>query len=120
MKLVFTKTLANNVYTVEVAVTEVAAEDLELFADFGEPSIDIGGTIMDTDDTTILATLPSNFRKVHSQMPIVSRFGDAQFSSKGKVIAEAWIRMIEKRINQAMTDIRLKLDDFSGTQESII
>lgn len=120
MKLVFTKTLVNNVYTVELAVTEVEATDTDLFADFGEPTIDTGGEIKTTDEGPVLATLPSTYRKVVTQMPVVVRFADAQYNNNAKAIAEAWVLTVEKRINAKMVELRMKNDDFTGTQESII
>jgi hypothetical protein len=120
MKLVFTKTLTNNNYGIELSVTEVAEEDTALFNDFGEPSIDIGGEIKDAAGTNVLATLPSNYRKVLSQMPVTIRFADAQYNGNAKTVAEAWIRAIEARTNTVMTAIRMKSDDFSGPEEFII
>jgi hypothetical protein len=118
MKAVFTKTLTNNVYAVELSITEIETTDTDLFADFGEPSIDIGGEIRSGSD--IVATLPSQFRKVQSQMPVTMRFADSQYSNNAKAVAEAWLITVEGRINTAMTALRGKMDDFSGTQESVI
>lgn len=120
MKLVFTKTLAANVYTVNLAVEDVAQSDTDLFADFGEPLINIGGEIKDITGTDTLATLPANYRKVVSQTPVIIRFADKDYSDNAKAIAEAWIATIEDRINTVMTDLRAKTDDFSGSQESIV
>jgi DMSO/TMAO reductase YedYZ molybdopterin-dependent catalytic subunit len=118
VKLVFTKTLLNNIYTVNLAVEEVEDTDTALFADFGEPSINIGGEIK--SGATTLATLPANFRKVVSQMPVVMRFADKDYSNNAKAVAEAWVLTVEGRINTEMTTIRAKTDDFSGPEEFII
>lgn len=118
MKLVFTKTLLNNVYTVNMSITEVDEVDTSLFEDFGEPTINIGGEIKALE--VVLATLPANFRKIVSQTPVVQRFADKDYEGKAKVVAEAWITAIDKRVNTVMTELRLKNDDFTGTQESII
>lgn len=120
MKLTFNKTLANNIYTVELTVTEIETTDTDLFGDFGEPTIDIGGEIKGSDGTTVLAILPSQFRKIQSQMPVTMRFADSAYAGGAKPIAEAWIRTIETRINTVLTALRGKTDDFSGSQESII
>lgn len=118
MKAVFNKTLANNVYTVELSITEVETTDTDLFADFGEPMIDIGGEVK--SGATILATLPSQFRKVTTQMPVIMRFADSAYANNAKAVAEAWITTIEARINTVITALRTKNDDFTGTQETVI
>lgn len=118
MKLVFTKTLTNNVYNVVLTIEEVEATDTDLFADFGEPTINIGGEIK--SGVTTLATLPANFRKVVSQMPVTVRFADKDYANNAKAIAEAWVLTIEGQINTAMTTLRGKNDDFTNVQESII
>ena len=119
MKLVFVKTLVNNVYTVEVQTTEFEQADLDLFEDFGEPSINIGGTLKNSDDTD-LVTLQNAYRKLKTQFPVVQRFADTQYEGKAKDVANAWIRHIEKQANAEMTALRAKLDDFSGQEEFIV
>lgn len=118
MKLVFTKTLAANIYTVNLAIEDVEETDTDLFADFGEPTVNIGGEIKSGANT--LATLPANFRKIVTQMPVIIRFADKDYSDGAKAVAEAWILTIESRINAEVTALRAKSDDFSGTEESII
>jgi hypothetical protein len=53
-------------------------------------------------------------------MPVVQRFADKDFEDGAKAVAEAWILTVEGRVNTVMTALRVKSDDFSGTQESII
>jgi hypothetical protein len=119
MKLIFVKTLSSNVYTVNLTVTEVDIADTDLFTDFGEPQINIGGEIK-IGTGPVLATLPATFRKVVTQMPVIIRFADKDYVNGAKAIAEAWITIIEDRINAEMIVLRAKNDDFSGTEESIV
>lgn len=118
MKLVFTKTLANNVYTINVAVEEVDQADTDLFADFGEPSINIGGEIK--SGATVLASLPANYRKIVTQMPLIQRFADKDYAGGAQAVAEAWVLAIQERVNTVVTALRAKSDDFSGTEEFVI
>ena len=121
MLLTFTKTLLNNVYTVVVTTTDFDTLDLALFTEFGEPSVNIGGDMIDvTDGTTKLATLPNNFRKVKSGLPFTMNFSDTQYLGKGMDVANAWIETMNTSITNAVVALRAKSDTFTGIQDFTI
>jgi hypothetical protein len=121
MKLVFTKTLVNNVYTVVVTTTEFAVSDTDLFAEFGEPTIAVGGPVSAVIATveTVLATLPITVRKVKSQFPYTIKFTVDDYSDP-LLLAESWMALISLNVATAMDTLRLKTDNFTGVEETVI
>lgn len=121
MKLIITKNLVKNVYTANIAIDEIADTDTELFNDYYEPTIDIGGEITQLAATpVILTTLPSSYKKIPSQFPINYRFPVAQYGDDAQQIAELWVETISTRIETAMDALRAKVDDYSEIEEIII
>ena len=116
MELIFTKTLLNNIYTVETKTTLFDANDTLLFTEFSEPLINVGGVMLDLDGTTQLVLLPDNFRKVKSGFPFTMSFSDTQFLGKGEKVANAWITALNTRITSAIVAMRAKFDNFTGEQ----
>lgn len=114
MKFTVEKELKNNTYYVVIRTENFDAVDEELFHDFNEPFIEVGGDIYSADATPLLlTTLPTAQRRIQSQFPVFMRFQDQE-------IAEAWIRTVELRMVTAMNELRMKLDDFTGTEEFVI
>ena len=105
MKLRVRKCLRRNTYVVSLRPEEWSRSDLELFHDFGEPEIDIGG----------VCGVPSSFRKVLSGFPVIMEFEDDS-NDGGEDRANAWKDEIVRRIGTAMKALRQLKDDFSGEE----
>lgn len=122
MRLLVNKNLSNNVYTVELQTTDFDTTDLELFGDFGEPTVDLGGALKEIVDgvETTVATLPQMLRKVKSGFPFKQTFTKQQYNDNAKKVAELWAQNAHDKITLAMGDLRMKIDDFSGTEDIII
>lgn len=116
MKLSIKKELENNIYMVTFSIVETTEAEKELFHDFGELVIPIGGELKGEGET-VIATLPLASRKFPSQFPISNRFADSQYENKGKEVASAWATTIQKRIEAELEKHRLKFDDFTGSEE---
>ncbi|MDK2600528.1 hypothetical protein QO179_23830 [Bacillus stercoris] len=119
MKVLFTKELENNVYSVTVEISDVAVTDTDLFHDFGQPMINLGGEIKDQMGN-ISITMPSNMKRLTDQFPVTVKFSDLQYNNNAKNVANAWIFTVEQRISEAMNELRLKTDDFTGTEDFLI
>ncbi|TPG68899.1 hypothetical protein EEL31_10400 [Brevibacillus laterosporus] len=116
------KNLENNVYSIEIAVTEIPETDKELFNDFGDIEINTGGTIKittieDGKSTESEVTLPQGFRRFPSQFPIFNKFSKVNYNGKEKAVATAWEQHIQTQIEKKMNELRSNIDDFSGTDQ---
>lgn len=119
MKVTFDNSIANKVYKVIASTVEFATTDETLMAEFGEPTVNIGGTLKDTDGTTVLATLPDTYKRIMSDFPVTMTFNGSQFANPDKV-AKAWTTSVETQVQTAITTLRSKTDDFSGHQEYVL
>lgn len=123
MKITVTKNLLKNVYIVTIGLSEIDDTDIELFSDYNEPSIDIGGDINDPASPStpvLLTTLPSTFKKIPSQFPITYRFPATTYGVNSQKIAEGWANDTSLKIENAMNTLRAKIDDFSQVEEIIV
>jgi hypothetical protein len=110
------KDLALNDYQVKFSIQDVSGSDQELIDAFGEPQVQIGGTITGPSDVT---TLPAAERGIPSGFPVLQTFdGDDFVDAEG--LANAYITEILLRITTAMVDLRTGSDTFTGESVTTI
>jgi len=119
MNLSFVKTLVRNVYTVQVTTSSFSEDDLSLFELFNEPSINLGGEIKNAQNETIATLQPMN-RKIKSQFPFTISFIDSQYEGNAEEVAETWIESVKSKATSAMNDLRININNFSGTEDFVI
>lgn len=94
-------------------VFEFTKTELELIKRFGDPEIELGGTF--SSPSVASFTLDPNNKKLKSGSPFVEEF-DAKDLSLPVAISRAklWQETIEQRSEQAINNLRVLTDDFSG------
>lgn len=123
MKLVIEKNLVNNNYEVVVSVTEIEEAETELFKDFGELVINVGGELAESNDegsSVVIASFGDVFKKFPSQFPLTKVFGKAQFGDNAEKVANAYVSDIQTKIETAVTELKAKPDVFSGVTEVVL
>lgn len=113
MKIRSDKSIRQNVYLVEVKTEAFSETDLQLMQKFGEPEVNVGGTIPMGQSNF---SLPAKNLRVRSDFPYTARFdGDALEDAAAR--ANAWRTEMESRIQTAITALRANSDTF--TAESV-
>lgn len=147
MKLIVNKNLVNNNYEILLEITNIEQTDKELFNDFGEPTINIGGTIteqvvateqreVEVDDgeggtttelqdvevtnTVTVAELGNVYRKFPSEFPIKRIFTKGEFGTDAEKIANLYADKIENDLKTVLADLRAKQDTFSKVEEILL
>lgn len=106
--------LVGKVYIGKLTTSDFGAYDQALFVKYGEPTVEVGGTI--TDGTTTF-TLTTDTKAVMSQSPIVQSFSAVtlgDYVEAGKR-ATAYVNVMETRITEAMNNLRL-LDSTTNSE----
>ena len=110
------KELTNNVFSTKFSIDNVSGSDQELIDAFGEPQVQIGGTIVGPSDTT---TLPAAERGIPSGWPVLESFdGDDFVDAEG--LANAYVTEILTRITTEMLALRTGADAFTGESVTTI
>lgn len=120
MKLVTKKTLVNNNYEVMISLENILPEETELFKDFGEVQVSIGGELTLTGGVAPVATLGASFKNMPTDFPITKAFATAQYGVNTEEVANAFADTVGERIQTAMTALKAKQDIFTGTTEVIL
>lgn len=119
MKLTVTTDLKNNNYTATFSVKEITLEETELFTDFGDIEINVGGEIKDATPTT-LVTLGNSYKKFPSEFPFSRSFNQASHGVDTEAIATAYVKDITDKIEAAVVILKAKTDAFSGETDIIL
>jgi hypothetical protein len=101
--------LKNNNYLVKVETINFPQSDLDLIADFGEPTIEMGGTIPHTPSDYVLPTKQAFVKKGFPQTQLFDGVAFADAESR----ANDWATEILSRITAAMTTLRINTDLFT-------
>lgn len=117
MKLVIGKKLTNNNYEVTIEIADILDAETELFADFGKPSINIGGELTVSGGATPVATIGDTFKYIPTDFPIVRVFTQAQYGANAEEVANAFADTVSERVKAAITGLKAKSDSFTGTTE---
>ncbi|WP_067924095.1 hypothetical protein [Alicyclobacillus shizuokensis] len=148
MDLQFDKSLQNNTYIVTASTNNFAQTDLDLFAKFGEPQVNVGGPIYD-DENALVEGLPSRWLYIKSNFPLTVSFQNGTMvyvhyngmpdpnppingpePVAGTVtippdvdperLANAWINTLKSNMTKVLTQLRAKADDFTGQDQITI
>ncbi|MGG3891988.1 hypothetical protein [Metabacillus fastidiosus] len=123
MKLVINKNLSNNNYEVTIDIVDITLEEQELIKDFGNPSINIGGTLTEDDGlggTITVATLGDQFKTLPLDIPLTRTFTQAQYGLNAQKVADTYAKVTSDKIQAAITALKAKSDSFSGTTEVML
>lgn len=104
------KELTSGVYTTKFSIQDVSGSDTELIEAFGEPQIQVGGTITGPSD---VKTLPAAFRGLPSGFPVMESFDEDDFVD-AEGLANAYVTEILTRITTELGILRAKSDSFTG------
>lgn len=109
--------LENGVYRVSINTEEWSENDIRLMEKFGEPEIDIGGTLTYEDEGSdpVSLVLEEEYRRIKSE-PIFASF-DSRDSSYAKRFANLWADEIIGKISAAYSSLHAHVDDF--TRETV-
>lgn len=123
MKIRIFKTLSDGVFTARVHTEDWSQNDTSAMVKYGEPEISLGGDIplsiedsSSSGDQTI--TLDDVHARIMSESPFVQKFDSRDYGGTdvARLLASTWASMIEKRIADAVVELRAK-DDFFVTEE---
>lgn len=119
MKVKVERQLNNNNYICNLSIIEPEIGNyIEGVNDFGEKPINFGGKIIDTDDTTTLATLANNDVKITDiiKTPVRQSFAMSQYAGNTEKVAMQWIANSVKKIEEYVKEVSAKVDTFSGSE----
>ena len=108
MKIIITKSLNENKYSIEFKV-ELTEQETVQTVKFGEPSVNFGGTITGPP----AFELADHYRDLPSGLPYTySIDGNGDAEAKDKMLA--WQTEIKNRLVAAINSLRNQTDDFTG------
>jgi len=111
MKIRVYNTLENDVYKPVIYTEDWSEGDLKLMKLFGEPEIELGGIFTGPP----LFTMPTEYVKIATESPFSQAF-DARDHADADDRADIWKLEIKTRIIDAVTDLRLLSDTFTGEE----
>ncbi|MCR8994677.1 hypothetical protein [Brevibacillus laterosporus] len=117
MKLVINKKLTNNNYEVVLKLEDIQPEEEELFNDFGNPSINIGGALTKKGASSAETAVGDAFKYLPTDFPITKVFTHASHGEKAENVAIAFIDTMTLRIETAISALKAKSDSFTGSTE---
>jgi len=106
--------IENGVYGVSVVTEDWSEGDVRLMEKFGEPEINVGGTLSIEvgEDTYEHLTLDDKYVRIRSGSPITRRF-DSRDTVHASEFAELWGERIRGAIGTAYSDLHAKQDGFT-------
>lgn len=110
-----TATVADDIYTVDINVKDFDEADIALMGLYGEPVVEFGGEIK--NGTIVIATLPSNLRKIRSQVPYTQEF-PAKYYANPTTVVDTYGTVMTARIKAALDDLRNTTGDDLGTSNT--
>lgn len=114
MKLRVFTSMSNGVYRVSVHTEDWSEGDRDLMAKYGEPTVNIGGTVNpDYYDDLPPITLPDSFSRVMSDAPMSVKFDSRDYGEGASFYAQAWTAGIVTSITDEVTILRQNVDNFS-------
>lgn len=110
MTIKTTKIIENNIFTVSIEIYNISVADMKLFEYFGEPEIDLGGTMLTYE-------YPHKYKKLFSDSPHQFLKDITDPDSEVKAECDNWADTMLTRITTIMTDIRA--NDITWIDETI-
>lgn len=118
MDITINKVLTDNVYRVTILTGNFSTAENTLLSKFGEPEIEIAGTITDDSGLTFALNTSSSTSitmKTGFLGGVTQEF-DGDDYDDAKQRADAWASTIRRRITEAFNTLRARYDGFSGTE----
>ena len=127
MKIRTFQKLENYRFVVRVVTEDWSEGDISLMRQYGEPEIDVGGTVAyvyggsssDSDSSSGIANIryeyfATNYIKIMTRFPYMRIFDGRDYESVDEAIAvgKAWSDDIETKIRMAVRDLRAMTSDF--------
>lgn len=106
-----TKELKNNNYIVKMETLDWPTSDTDLISEFGEPTVEVGGTIPVAGDDPYV--LPTKQSLIKSGFPVTQTFDGVAFAN-AQERADSWKIEVLARITTVMGLLRAKADTFTG------
>lgn len=104
-------TMDNGVYRIDVSTEDWSEGDLELMAQFGEPLVNLGGTISySVADVAKEKTFGDEFVRLLHGFPYSRGFDSRDYGSVDEAVAigKAWKEESLKKIDEAVVELRAK------------
>lgn len=111
MKIRTNQTLTDRKYTVVVGVEDFSELEEELMVNYGEPELNIGGTVGAVTYTDDLKRLKSD-----SPFRFIADGRDYPLDSDAQTAAEDWQVEMASRIKALMDALRALVDTFTGEE----
>jgi len=92
MVITRTKTLENNIYYVEIKVTDLTIQEKDLLKTYGDPMIDLGGNFG-------TFSVPHYYRKLYENSP-------HKYYNEDESKVTTWLNSVEERIQTAITMLK--------------
>ena len=121
MKIRVYRRTVDGILEVRVQTEDWGCDDVGKMRAFGEPEIDIGGTISCKDmqasgsSDSLEYEYPNEFRKIMTGSPFVRRF-DSRVVDDPEVAALLWKKEIVGRLVAAVSWLRESKDSFTGEE----
>lgn len=111
MKIRTNQTLADRKYTVVIATEDFSELEEELMKNYGEPELNVGGTVG-------IAVYPDDLRNLKTGSPFrfVADGRDYALDSDAQTAAEEWQAEMLVRIKALMDALRALVDSFTGEE----
>lgn len=116
MKIRTIKTLKNRIYTTEIYVEDFSQEEGKRMANYGEPEINIGGTI---PGVPLDIVYPDDLKRLKTDSPFYRSVDGRDFTTdaEAETAADEWAAEMVVRIKAGIDYIRGLADTF--TEESL-
>lgn len=116
MKIRTFYSIENGVYKVSIFTEDWSERDIRLMQRFGEPEINIGGTLSipnpNSSEDDIQMVIEDSYRRIRSGSPITKCF-DSRDSIYARDFAELWADETRGAISAAYTTLHDHSDDFT-------
>lgn len=109
MKIRSFRSLNNNVYRISIQTEDWSQQDLRLMAEFGEPSVDLGGEF--EADTSDVFELPARPVRVKSDIHKMIQDFDGRDNINSKNRAMAWETEMISRLTDSIIELRTNIGE---------
>ena len=121
MKIRVYSAVENGIFKITITTEAWSEGDQRLIADYGEPQIDLGGTIDGPAPDYVTFTLPNDFVNIMSDSPFQQGFDSRDTSaSTAQEQAIAWKLATVDNIETAITVMRETADTFTNEEVTVV
>lgn len=128
MKIRAFKSIQDGLYTVRLVTEEWSQEDMRMMTNFGQPTVDLGGTFDGVDELgspppdalpDVTYTLPTRVVGVKTDSPFEQAF-DIRDYADAEDRARLWQLVVTERIATAVVTMRSQADTFTGEEVTTV